>query len=116
MKIYRILVTSLIVLSGCILFAPTHYGSRPEDWDGFPENPISVREAIVRAQPYIARSVELRSKLTVNRPKEPSRVHVTLRGNYYHIVKENCPSYSPGFYEYHSVRVHKNTGKVISPK
>jgi len=90
-------------------------GSDYSGFDDFPPNPISVQDAIRLAEPHLGKTFELRSaKREYISDKEPV-LWVTLKGNCYYLVKDNYPSYTPGFYLHHAVKINKNTGEVMPP-
>jgi hypothetical protein len=93
-----------------------HVGSSHNGFSDFPENNISVYKAISLAEKYLDKTFELRKANRSSQFNDEPAIWVTLRGNYYHIVKDNYPSYSPGFYEKHAVRINKSTGEVYPPK
>lgn len=93
-------------------------GNEVTGFDNFPENKISVEEAINIAKSYLPQTFELRSK---NRdwPKKEEKepiINVVIKGDYYYLVLENYPYKSMYDYLEHAVMVHKETGEAIGPK
>jgi len=117
MRASVLIVLGVVLVSSVGCARTICLGSEWGGFNGFPDNPVSVSEAIAKAEPYLDKTFALRSSATGNRnAAEEPVVFVTLRGDYYYIVKDNYPSYSPGFYLHHAVRVHKTTGRLIPPK
>ncbi|MEM7467265.1 MAG: hypothetical protein AAF387_10310 [Pseudomonadota bacterium] len=113
MKVSSLLTAFLIIL-GCS--GETHFGSDHEGFGNFPETPIPVEVAIEISQPYLAETFTLRqASRETNSNKDPV-TWVTLRDGWYHIVKDNYPSYSPGFYLKHAVKINSITGEIIEPE
>jgi hypothetical protein len=104
-------LVAAITLIGCTtVLAP----ARLEE---FPKNPISPEQAIKRAEPYLDRTYELRKQGSrLHRQDKDATVHVSLKGNYYYIVKESYPAIYIDFYLPHAVKVHKVTGDIIPPR
>ena len=117
MKALLVILLELVVISSAGCARTIYWGSEWGGFDGCPVNPVSVSEAIAKARPYLDETFALRSSTREhrNRAQQPV-IHVTLRGKYYYIVRDNYPSYSPGFYLHHAVRVHKTTGQLIAPR
>jgi len=106
------------VLLACVLFggcAKSYFGSDWAGYDRFPAKRISPQEAISRAEPWLDQTFALRSSGRGGVSDKEPVVHLTLQGNFYYVVKDNYPSYSPGFYLRHAVKVHKDTGAVVPP-
>ncbi len=106
------LVAGVVVILGC---GKTYYGSGWHVLNGFPMNKISPQEAMSRAEPYLDETFELRSRNRRHSSDREPVVHVTLKGDYYYLVKDNYPSYSPNFYLQHALKVHKDTGVLAFP-
>ena len=117
------LITLPVIITGCGgIVNEVYYGAEwsKDKFDNFPENPVSVEEAINKAKPYLDKYFELRMEERTaykNVGTKPT-VHVTLKGNYYYIVKDNYPSYAPypDFYLEHAVLVSKKNGEVKLPE
>lgn len=105
---------SLLVI-GC---TPYHFGSYPEGAARFPDQPVSVIEAVEKAEPYLDESFRLRQKGRdqYDWPTWDPTLTVTLKGGYYYIVKDNYPYIYHSAYRAHAVKVHSKTGKLIPPK
>jgi hypothetical protein len=80
---------------------------------------INPEEAMELAKPYLDLSFRLRRKMRgeegTDQIKETT-VWVLFKGNYYYISKDDYPSYTPGYYSWHAVKVDCVTGEVIPPE
>ena len=109
------IILFLIMLTGC---EPVALGNSASGYKTIPDAKIQPIDAVKIAQPYLDKTFELRSKSsTLERDKENEpTIFVTLKDDFYYIVKENYPAKSIYFYLAHAVRVHKDTGEIIPPE
>jgi hypothetical protein len=78
---------------------------------------IDPNSAVELAAPYLEQTYLLRkSNSDLVRIEKNATVWVTVKGDYYYIVKESYPSIDASFYLDHAVKVHKKTGNVIEPE
>lgn len=111
--IYFFLILGLV---GCS--EPIDVGSSYSGYQNVEGAKIQPNTAIELAKEYLNKSFELRKAnidVSRNNDKEPA-IFVTLKDDYYYIVKENYPAKSIYFYLDYAVKVHKDTGEVIPPK
>jgi hypothetical protein len=108
-----LLAIPMLLLTSC---GKTYIARSSEGYASFPGNTISPEQAVKLADPYLDKTFELRAaKRQGVSPRKPT-VWVTLKGQYYHIVKDNYPAYNRGFYLHHAVKVDKDTGDMIAPE
>ncbi|MCL4690916.1 MAG: hypothetical protein KJ060_00160 [Candidatus Hydrogenedentes bacterium] len=79
---------------------------------------VQPSEAVDLASPYLDTTYDLRNKDSDLPRGEDSetRIIVSLRNGYYHVVKESYPAMSAKFYLDHAVKVDADTGAVIPPE
>ncbi|MCP4296136.1 MAG: hypothetical protein GY786_11055 [Proteobacteria bacterium] len=93
-----------------------YVGSEHNDFKNAPKYPISISKAIEISKPYLDETFKQRSaKRSDQFSKEPV-VWVSIKGDWYYIVKDNYSSYTPGFYLNHAVKIHKETGQLVKPE
>ena len=87
-------------------------------FDDFPEREITVDKAIELATPYLDKSYKLRlkSRAQTNGDFKTDIIHVSLKDDFYYIVKDDYPSYTPGFYLLHAIKINTSTGYIIEPE
>lgn len=112
------LVIGSIILYGCFSSnnGSEYSGIYPNGTSNFPSNPVSIDDAVREAKPYLNTTFELRKTMITHRANSELFIWVTLKGRYYYIVLDNYPSYSPGFYLHHAVKIDKENGAVIPPQ
>ena len=118
MMIMRGIVLRASVLIAAVLVCgcgKAYHGNGWAGFEGFPENNISPQQAVRIAEPYLDETFELRARNRRHVSDREPEVHVMLEGKYYYVVKDNYPSYTPGLYLWHAVKVHKDTGDVSPP-
>lgn len=104
----------MLLIVGC-KSNETYFGSTYSGFDGFPKTEIDIDKAIELSEPYLESTFILRKKnRNTNSTKEPV-IWVTLKDNWYYIVKDNYPSYTPNFYLRHAVRINSKNGEIIKP-
>lgn len=90
---------------------------------GFSLAPVATALTPERARelagPHLDESYRLRrarrgEKLS-DAPRREAVDWITLKGDWFLISRDDYPSYSPGYYEHHAVRVHAHDGTVIPP-
>ena len=114
-KILKLIyLISFIIVSSCV--TTTYSGNSHIGYSNFPSNNISPEEAIEIAKPYLDKTFELRTEGRKEKSEKEPIIHVTLKGRYYYIVKDNYPAKYIGFYLSHSAKVNKKTGEVLPPK
>ncbi len=92
-----------------------YVGSTYSGFDDFPNTKISVQKAIELSEPYLEKTFELRKVGRDFVPEKQTDIWVTLKNNWFYVVKDNYPSYTPGFYMKHAVKIHSDTGEIIQP-
>lgn len=115
MKIFLTYITCPFILSGCT--GKIYTGNEISGFSRFPENTISVHQALKLAEPYLPLTFKLRSEGR-NWPSPEERkpiVSVVLKGNFYYVVLENYPFKLAEDYMDNAVKVHKETGAVVKP-
>ncbi len=86
-----------------------------------PKNSFSVspEDALRAATPYLDASYRLRRQM---RNELKQAVHrkpidwISYHKDWYYITRDDYPSYTPGYYMKHAVRVNGYTLKVVSPE
>lgn len=84
--------------------------------DDIPPQPVSVKQALEIAQPYLDLCYQLKEGQENTSDARTPSISICLKGNYYYIVKYEYPRIEQSFYVDHAVKVHKVTGAVISPR
>ena len=118
---YLSIVLFCLLIATCLLCCSckrekVYFGSTGGGFEDFPPNPISVQDAIKLADPYLDKTFELRIASREHVSDKEASLWITLKGDYYYLVKDNYPSYTPGFYLNYAVKINKDTGEVIPPK
>lgn len=96
----------------------THFGSYPDGLGEFPDRAVSATDAVEKVMPYLDETFALRRKDRDQHewPTSEATVWVTLKGQYYHIAKDNYPYMNQRMYLLHAVKVHSETGEFIPPE
>ena len=85
-----------------------------------PENTkLTAQNAIELAAPFLDDSYAIRRKMRGENQANPHREAVTwlsIKDKWYYVTKDDYPSYTPGYYMHHAVRVNSDTGEVIKPE
>ena len=106
--------TTLISICGC---AKNYFGTYPNGLDKFPQRSVSASEAVKNATPFLDQCYRLRQKSRNETESESeAAIYVTLKGKYYHVVKDDYVSMNAGYYLTPAVKVHSETGKIIVPE
>ncbi len=117
--IIGLLITTKLMFSWSNKSSIIAMGNSWSGFENFPERKITVNKAIKLATPYLDETYKLRLKYgrgRINRDLKTDTIHVCLKGEFYFIVKDDYPSYSPGFYLKHAVKINASTGDIIEPE
>lgn len=108
----------MLIVRPVIGITEVYSGNERVGFGSFPNNIISVEQAISLATPYLPLTFELRSKGREWPTKEERKpvITVVLKGDFYYLVLENYPYKSIYAYLKHAVKVNKVTGEIIMPK
>ncbi len=110
----RILAVIVFFLASC---ASVEYFSHSEKgFDDAPKTKVTIQKALSIAEPYLDITFQLRKEAMVRSTEKEPIIWVSLKGGWYYFVKDNYPSYTPGFYLKHAVKVNSDTGELVEPK
>jgi hypothetical protein len=110
-----LLLLPLLLISACNNNID-YLGSELNNFTAAPDHPITIPRAIEISKPYLDKTFKLRIKDRENPSAEKPVVYVTIKKGWYYLVKDNHPSYTPGFYLKHAAQVNVKTGELIEPK
>lgn len=108
-----------LLLAGCgTLLGGAQSVRRNDDGQFDPVAGMAVTpdEALEKAEPYLNLTFHLRQQQRDEISTDPPTDHVSVKDGWYYIVRDNYPSYSPGFDLAHAVRVHGQTGQLLPPE
>jgi len=109
------IVIILLVLLGCEK-EKFYIGSTNSGFDNFPKTEIKIKEVLELSKPFLDKTYELRLKNRRHKSLKDPVIWITLKGQWFYVVKDNYPSHSANFYLKHAVRINSKTGKIIEPE
>ena len=114
------LTLGLILVAGCGLTTSARMVHQEESgsYEPVPGMSVAPEEALELAQPYLDWSYQLRLQNRSDRMRSdrPPTDHISIKGEWYYIVRDNYPAIFAKFYLPHAVRVHGETGQVLPPE
>ncbi|MEM6532456.1 MAG: hypothetical protein AAF654_07520 [Myxococcota bacterium] len=123
MLVLMLLLGAAVVGALLVLASTRHSTLLGNSHAGFRDPPeptkLSPHEALKLASPYLETSYALRRrgrKEGAGQLDRPALDWLGYKRGYYLVTRDDYPSYSPGFYDRHAVRVNANTGDVEAPR